>query len=63
MVAGSGDWDSMTDEQRMRYVRSERQWAAKSRTQKVLTYLGWSLLLIVVGLFANGVLDMLQLHP
>jgi hypothetical protein len=63
MTAGSGDWDSLSDEQRARYIRSERKWSAKSATNKVLTYVWWTLLVIVVGIAATYGLDVLNLQP
>jgi hypothetical protein len=63
MTAGSGDWDSLSDEQRARYLRSEREWAAKSGANKVLTYVWWTLLVIAVGIAAGYSLDVLNLQP
>ena len=63
MTAGSGDWDSLSDEQRARYIKSEREWSAKSAANKVLTYVWWTLLVIVVGIAAGYALDVLNLQP
>lgn len=62
MTAGSGDWEDMDDEARARYKTREAKWSRKSTANKIFTYIGAVLLMIVVAFFGNMVLNGLCLN-
>lgn len=62
MTAGSGDWGDLSDEQRAAFKRREATWKRKSPLNKVLTYIGATLLILVVAFFGNLLLNGLCLN-
>ena len=62
MTAGSGDWEDMDDAARARHLKNEAAWKKKSPANKVFTYIGAVLLMIVIAFFGNMVLNALCLN-